>query len=155
MAPLSPYHIYTMNSPERRHANDRRVRPTPPLSRYLFFRGHRRGPRRLGDPQSIYVDRLGTGIGLALISIFLFHCLDALFTLLHLGRGGIELNPLMRFVLQYGAGPFVAVKLATAGAGLIFLGVHKNFPYVQRGIAVLFVIYGTLVGYHCYLIMHS
>ncbi len=144
-----------MNSSDRRLPFDRRVKPTPPVSRYLLFRGRRRAVRRLEDPQAIYVDRIGTGVGLALISIFLFHCLDAFFTLLHLGRGGTELNPLMRAALGYGVGTFLTVKLATAGAGLVFLGLHKNFPYVQRGITVLFLIYGALVGYHCYLITQS
>lgn len=144
-----------MNSANRRQSIDRRQRPTPAISPYLLVRGRRRGVRRLEDPQATYVDRIGAGIGLALVSIFLFHCLDAFFTLLHLGRGGTELNPLMRLVLQYGIGPFLTVKLATAGAGLVFLGVHKNFPYVRRGIAVLFLIYGALVGYHCYLMVHA
>jgi len=146
------------NSPAgepRRLLADRRRRPTPMFSRYTFSGGRRRASRRAEDSRAIYVDRLGQGISLALVGIFFFHCLDAMFTLAHLARGGRELNPLMDALIQVGPSVFVSAKLAIAGIGLLFLGIHKNFPLVRQGIAGLFVLYAGVIGYHFLLFWQS
>jgi hypothetical protein len=140
---------------ERRIAYDRRARPTPMMSRYTFFGGRRRGGRRAGDTTAIYVDQVGLKAGLVLILIFIFHCLDAGFTLFHLARGGRELNPLMDFYIRIGPGAFLGVKLGLAAIGLSFLGLHKNFPYVRQGILFLFLLYAGVVAYHLHLIFGS
>jgi hypothetical protein len=140
---------------KQRHGIDRRRRPTPALSRYTFLRGRRRGSRRMADPQSVYVDQLGWGLASILVMIFVFHVLDAMFTLVHTARGGAELNPIMDFFLKQGSGMFLAVKLGTAGLGLLFLGVHGRFPWVRKGIAGLFVLYAGVVCYHVFLIWQS
>jgi len=88
-----------------------------------------------------------------LLLTFFFHCLDAMFTLAHLAKGGRELNPLMDFFIQRGSMEFVIVKLSMAGMGLIFLGLHNNFPMVKGAIRFLFALYGAVVGYHLFLIM--
>ncbi len=131
-----------------RTTGDRRRRPTPMISRYTFFGGRRRRSRRAGDPQAIYVDRLGWKLSSALALIFLFQCLDALFTLVHVSHGARELNPVMSALLRIGPGTFVSSKLAVAGVGLSFLGLHRNFPAVRTGITVLFLLYAGVVGYH-------
>jgi hypothetical protein len=138
-----------------RARGDRRRRPTPALSRYTFLGGRRRGPRRTADPQSVYVDRLGWGVASALVVIFVFHVLDAMFTLAHIARGGAELNPVMDFFLKQSQGSFLAAKLSIAGLGLLFLGLHGRFPLVRKGIAVLFVLYAGVVCYHFILIWQS
>jgi hypothetical protein len=43
--------------------------------------------------------------------------------------------------------------LGLAGVGLLFLGLHKNFPHARRGLAVLFVLFLAVVGWHCFLIV--
>src|SRR5512144_1635311 len=109
---------------ELRFCPDRRKRPTPMFSRYTFFGGRRRGARRAGDARAIYVDQIGGGIMSLVLLIFLFHCLDAVFTLAHLSRGGKELNPFMESLIRVGPLAFVAVKLGLAAIGLVFLAVH-------------------------------
>jgi hypothetical protein len=133
---------------DQRTSSDRRRRPTPLFSRYMLTGGRRRQVRRTTDPKAAYVDQLGTGISLLLILTFLFHCLDAGFTLTHLARGGRELNPVMGYLLRMGPGVFLGGKLTLAALGLWFLGVHKNFPMVRASIAFLFVLYAGVVGYH-------
>jgi len=140
---------------ERRARFDRRQRPTPMFSRYTFKGRRTAGPRRLGDPTAIYVDRLGQGTSILLILIFFFHCLDAMFTLAHLSHGGRELNPFMEVLIRHGSGLFVGIKLAVAGAGLCFLGLHKNFPLVRTGIVLLFLLYAGVIGYHFLLLFQS
>ncbi len=139
----------------QRFGGDRRRCPTPALSRYTFLGGRRRGPRRTADPQSIYVDRVGWSLASVLIVIFVFHVLDALFTLAHIARGGAELNPLMGFFLKQGSGAFLTAKLSIAGLGLLFLGFHGRFPLVRKGIATLFVLYACVVCYHVILIWQT
>jgi hypothetical protein len=136
----------------RRGQGDRRSRPTPPISRYLFFGGRRMGRRRGSDHPHYYVDRLGARVWLVLLLIFLFQVLDANLTLKHLSHGGIELNPIMGHLISAGEGTFLAVKLGIAAMGLLFLGIHKNFPMVRAGLGTIFIIFLGVVGWHCVLV---
>lgn len=138
---------------ERRIAHDRRIRPTPMISRYAIWGGRRKGGRRTEDAAATYVDQIGLGIASLLLLIFLFHCLDAAFTLAHLSRGGKELNPIMAFFLSIGPGAFIGVKLSLAAVGLCFLALHKNFPYVKQGILFLFLLYAGVMAYHFLLLL--
>lgn len=138
-----------------RTIGDRRRRPTPIFSRFMWFGGRRKAVRRLSDPLAVYVDHLSPSIVWAVVTIFGLHCLDAIFTLLHLQRGGRELNPVMDYFIQQGAGAFLTAKLGMAGLGLFFLGIHQNFPFVRNSLAGLFVVFSALVGYHCLLIYLS
>jgi multisubunit Na+/H+ antiporter MnhG subunit len=90
-----------------------------------------------------------------LLLIFVFHVLDALFTLAHLERGGRELNPFMSRLIAWGPGVFLGTKLALAAAGLLFLGLHQNFPHVRKGIALLFVVYLGVLLYHLLLLARA
>ena len=134
---------------------DRRVNPTPMISRHTLWGGRRQSRRRLTDPEIYYVDRFGAGISMALLLIFTFHVLDAIFTIIHLGRGGTEANPLMDFLIQRSDMLFIVVKLSVAGLGLAFLGMHKNFPHVKRLIGVIFAIFAALIGYHVLLLLQA
>ncbi|MEZ4654404.1 MAG: DUF5658 family protein [Candidatus Eisenbacteria bacterium] len=133
---------------ELRDLPDRRRRPTPMVSRYSF-RGRRRNlARRSDDLRSGYVDRIGPRLVLVLAAVFVFHVLDAVFTLMHLQAGARELNPLMRALIDQHEWLFLSVKLGLAGLGLLFLGIHQHFPHVRKAVALLFIVFGLLVGYH-------
>ena len=124
------------------------------LSRYTLLRGRRRANRREEDSAvPSYLDHVSRGIGVALLAIFTFHVLDAIFTLEHLARGGRELNPLMDVLIQTSDALFLWVKLVAAGVGLLFLGLHQNFPMVRPAIASLFLLFGGLLFYHFLLII--
>jgi hypothetical protein len=118
------------------------------LSRHSF-RGRRRTlHRRQDDSGAGYVDRVEPFFSLVLGGVFFFHVLDAFFTLVHLQQGATELNPLMRVLLGYHEGWFLGVKLGLAGFGVVFLGIHQNFPMVRGAVAFLFLVFGLLLGYH-------
>ena len=140
---------------ERRGRTDRRTRPTPMFSRYALTGGRRAGGRRDGETAGIYVDRIGRGLSILLLLTFLFHCLDALFTLVHVSHGGRELNPFMDYFLRAGPGAFVLAKLGMAALGLCFLGVHQNFPMVKKGIGFLCVLYAGVIAYHLVLMLRA
>ncbi len=131
--------------------SDRRRRPTPAISRFAILGGRRTIRRRGTDPATYYVDRLGGPVWLVLLAIFLFQVLDAYFTLAHLRNGGVELNPLMGRLIDWGDALFIGVKLSVSAMGLWFLGIHKNFPLVKPGLAILFALFAGVVGWHCIL----
>jgi len=130
----------------RRLFRDRRRHPTPLLSRFTF-RGRRRGSRRDGEALGRYVDRLSPSIVWPLILIFLFHCIDAVLTLAHVQRGGVELNPFMAVLIDATPVAFISVKLGLSAFGLLFLGLHQNFPHVRKGVAILFAIFLGVIFY--------
>ena len=131
---------------------DRRLRPTPLISRYTLVGGRRRARRREEDPDFFYVDRIRTGLAVLLGLTFVFHILDAWLTLGHIARGGTELNPLMDALLQVDPHLFLVVKLTLAGVGLLILGLHQNFPYARHAATSLFLVFLGLIGYHIYLL---
>jgi hypothetical protein len=126
---------------------DRRSRPTPLISKYTFW-GQRRGARRKHEELGLYVDRLTPTVAWLVLVIWVFQGLDASLTLAHLIRGGKELNPLMAFVIDSAPGVFLAIKLGFSLLGLVFLGIHQNFPYVRKGLGALFVAFLGLMIYH-------
>lgn len=144
-----------MMTPTRRSSVDRRRSPTPAISRYTFTGGRRRERRRVGDPSYYYVDRLGPEIWLVILLIFLFQILDASLTLSHLRRGGTELNPFMDFLIARDENLFLGVKLGLSAIGLLFLGIHKNFPMVKRGLAAIFCLFLGVVGWHLLVVLHG
>ena len=136
----------------RRLFRDRRRHPTPIISRFTF-RGRRRGSRRDDEAMGFYIDRLSPGIVWPIILIFLFHCIDAALTLAHIQRGGVELNPFMAVLIDAAPAAFVSVKLGLSIFGLLFLGLHQNFPHVRKGIAALFIVFLGVVFYHIFLLI--
>ena len=73
---------------------------------------------------------------------------DSFFTLLHLQRGGIELNPVADLLLISGRRSFVLWKALLIGMALIVLCVHKNFLLARLGLWASALTYTCLVGYH-------
>ena len=146
-----PHAMTPAARPDRRYT-DRRRRSTPMFSRYTLFGGRRRGDRRTTGDSEQYVDRYPVGLAVALVVIGALCALDAVFTLLHLQRGGGEANPIMDALIQgAGARPFIVLKCIITNVGLVVLCLHKNFRYVKPVIASLLAIYGGLFLYHIYL----
>lgn len=132
---------------------DRRRRPTPMLSRYVFFGGRRREVRREGQREGAFVDIHGRPIMFMVIAIVLLNLLDAGFTLLFLSHGGQELNPFVQVVLDFSGHPWPFVLLKTVGIGLAcaFLVMTKNFRPAQMGLWAVLIGYTVLLGWHIYL----
>ena len=138
--------------PFDRRGGDRRRRSTPMLSRYTLGGGRRAHDRRNPGSVNQYVDRYPAMLAAGLIAIGLLCALDAVFTLIHLQKGGSEANPIMDALIT-AAGPraFLVLKCIITNVGLIVLCLHKNFRYVRPVIAGLLLVYGVLLAYHMYL----
>lgn len=120
------------------------------LSRYTLF-GRRSGFRRAEEGRNSYVDRYSPRLMVVLVAILGLCVLDALFTLLYIQRGGGELNPVMRVMIDTGTGTFLAVKFGLTLFGMAFLCLHKNFRFVRELVVIILALYGLLTVYHLWL----
>lgn len=139
----------TDTSGSRRDGPDRRVRPTPMVSKYLF-RGRRKGARRDGEAAYSYVDRPGAWMMAAFVCIVGLSLLDAFYTLDLLTRGATEANPVMKLALEVSDEAFVVIKTVITILGAGFLCLHKNWPLGRLCLVVALVGYSVLLGYHMY-----
>ena len=119
------------------------------LTRYLF-RGRRRGGRRDGESDRIYVDRPGPVVIGAFLVLTILSIADAWFTLHELSVGATEANPVMQAALELGNGPFVIIKTVVTLVGAGFLALHKNWPLGRRCLVAGVLGYAALTVYHLY-----
>jgi hypothetical protein len=129
-----------------RRSSDRRDAPTRPWTSWFTPLRRERG-RRDADHSS-YVDRYTKRDVALLLSIFLLNVGDAFFTMLWLGRGGKEANPVMDFFLDIGPTAFLVQKCLVVGFWLLLLVVHKNFRFARVGLYATLVVYFLLILIH-------
>lgn len=132
----------------RRASVDRRRRSTPRFSRYTFFGGRRRGPRRTEERDGSFVDVYSHALFAALVWIAFLNVADSFFTLTHLQNGHEEANPIAVELLRTGRGGFVLIKQSVITLALLVLCVHKNFPIARAGIFTAAGAYTLLLCYH-------
>ena len=143
-----------MENFERRETNDRRKNPTPGLSRYSFF-GRRRVLRREADQdRGGYIDRYSPGLFFLLLLIVALNILDAFLTIIILDHGGWEVNPFVRSVIELYGERFWAWKFAIVSIALILLCIHSKFKPIKTIIVATSFIYGSVVLYEIFLIIH-
>ncbi len=138
---------------EMRNHSDRRLKPTPMLSRYTFFRGRRSRFRRREDRlRGGYVDHYGHRLFTVLLWIVVLNIFDALFTHMILDCGGTELNPVADWAITAFGNHFIVWKLAVIGCSLLLLCLHSNFRIAKAAIAMAVILYSGVVFYQVVLI---
>ena len=143
---------FSLQAHDRRMIRDRRKQPTPGLSRYTFL-GRRKNFRRKADQErSGYTDCYSEGLFFILILIVGLNILDSLFTMIILDRGGWELNPIVRSVIELFGDGFWVWKHVIISIPLVFLCLHSNFGGVKSLIKVAGFIYIAVVLYQIFLI---
>ena len=150
---VQPANLWLSASPQawRRAGSDRRSKPTPRLSRYLFWGGRRRAARRTEEHEGSFVDRFTLPVVLAVLWVALMNLGDCFFTLTHLQAGGIEVNPVAAALLESGRFGFVFIKGVLIAVALVVLCVHKNFQLARTGLWVSGAAYTLLLAYHLWL----
>jgi hypothetical protein len=133
---------------DRRSGVDRREAGTKVLSTYSL-RGSRAAGRRAGERHNFYVDRYHTRDMAMATAILVLNILDAWFTLVYLGKGGTEANPIAQYLMDQGW--FIFSKAIVVGFCVLFLTVHKTFRFVRPALFVLLAFYTGLLLYHIYL----
>lgn len=140
----------------RRHPDRRRMNWRTLL--YAFARGRRRGPRRAAELKAPHYLDIYEDPKLLVWSVgILGGCaLDALLTLQIVGRGGVELNPAMAFLLQISAPTFFFGKYLLTAIAVVFMLLHVNFKLwkiqVRSILFGLFCFYLGLIGYEGWLL---
>ncbi len=134
---------------QRQGGDERRERPTPMMSRWIF-RGRRRSGRRDGEREKVYVDRPGSWVIAAFFIVVGLSILDAGFTLYLLKRGATEANPVMRAALHLGDHAFILIKTSMTILAAGFLMLHKNWPLGRVCLALALFGYSALTLYHLY-----
>ena len=133
---------------ERRRGPDRRKRATPMLSRYTFMGGRRQGGRRDGEVDNIYVDVYSPQLVGLLLIFFGLTVIDSVSTLVYLGKGGQELNPIAQWMIDQGSVFFVVAKGVLSGLCLLFVMLHKNFKPARTALGIGFTFYFLLGLWH-------
>lgn len=131
-----------------RRLEDRRIAPTPRLSRFSLRGGRRKAARRGLEVEGSFVDLYGHGLLLAILWVALMNAADSFFTIVHLQNGGEEVNPVAGWLLLTGRTSFVVVKGTVISLALLVLCLHKNFHLARLGLWTAAVAYTCLLAYH-------
>lgn len=133
---------------ERRRGGERR-RLTWRTVRSGLTHARRRGERRAPRPGSlIWCDWYHPWLLFLAAGIMLMTSFDAFFTLRLLERGAVEINPLMRVLIEASTFGFVSVKMLLTGIGLVLLvclSQVRLFQVLRTGI----VMTACFCGYAC------
>ena len=141
---------------DRRARHDRRQHALRALL-IGSFRPRRRRVRRQEPPRISALDwHPAKWLAVAII-ILLLSCADSLLTLMLLDRGAVEVNPLMRFLIQGDGRSFALIKLALTAfslTALIVMSRSRAFGRVPAGVVLYatLLIYSGLVGYELWLL---
>ena len=131
-----------------RDTKERRRTKILPPPMYLIF-GRRKAVRRTADSNGkYYTDHRRPGLSALIIFISVMSILDYGFTLIHLKKGAIELNPLMAMAIEVSESYFFLLKYLLTSFGLLILYLYKNFFPIEKVVFSIFVIYCTLTVYH-------
>ncbi len=132
---------------ERRVLRDRRINPTPLLSRYTLW-GRRRAFRRKEDQEKGgYVDRYSPSLLFFLILIVGLNILDSLFTMIILEFGGWEVNPIVRTAMDVYGDQFWVWKFLLVSFNLIVLCLHSKFRLINKIIPGITLAYLGVIIY--------
>jgi hypothetical protein len=117
-----------------------------------FVRSRRRDTRRDDEDAPLYTDWHHPWLFFLATGTMLLSCMDAFFTLQLLGRGAIEINPVMAAMIGQGTLAFAATKMLLTGLGiliLVFLSQTRMFNLMRTGLVltVFFTFYACLVCY--------
>ena len=89
------------------------------------------------------------------ISLILgLNVLDALLTMMILGEGGWEMNPVVRSVIQLYGDRFWIWKFLTVSVPIILLCLHSKFRLVMPVLLGISVIYVTVILFQVLLMIH-
>lgn len=130
---------------ERRRGPDRRTRIARALV-YGSFNPRRRGPRREGEHTLGAIDWYHPW-WLAIATLILALCAsDAVLTIVLIGKGAYEVNPLLAPLVGRSGVLFAVVKIGLTGGGVVLLTLLSRLKAFGR-MPVALLLYAVLAGY--------
>ena len=116
---------------ERRQRRDRRKSRLPTLQS-LFANRRRRTIRRESDRRGlVLLDHYGRSVLVPAFAVVALSLADALLTLYLLGKGAMELNPVMNFFLKLGPAHFLLAKYCLTAFSVLII-VLLNYVFIRR-----------------------
>jgi len=134
--------------PERRSGKDRR-KPQRLTIKPLFLKGRRESIRRIEDRKKIAaLDYYSPSLFIGVAAVLSLSLLDALLTLTLLAKGARELNPVMKYYLNYGPQVFLSAKygLTALSVWLIVLLNHVFTARFRIGSGILLHVFAACFG---------
>lgn len=128
-----------------RRQKDRRHKKTNPFTPESW-RGQRSTSRRSDDFRIPYFDRYHPSVFALCVILLLLSCADAFLTLQLMRRGAVEINPIMRFFLEWNDSAFVIAKLTLSSLSIVLLAAHYHFRWI-RIFRVAHILYVFIAGY--------
>ncbi len=120
----------------RRKLSDRRRISRTLIDKYHFGLGGRRQIcRRAEDRANTYRDRYAARDVLLIAAIVALSSLDAFLTLALVENGAIEMNALMRSLIDEDVRAFALAKISLTSLSVLLLVIHRDF-YLFRAIRV-------------------
>jgi Domain of unknown function (DUF5658) len=96
---------------------------------------------------------LPPAIALVALAVLALNLVDMTFTLHHLELGAVELNPVMRELLELGPLQFILGKHLMVGAGIVAVAGHWSFWLAAAGLRlVVLPTYALTAIYHLLLL---
>ncbi len=143
---------------ERRSGTDRRGEAS--FWAFLSSSQKRRKSRgRRKTDRASYVDIYDSRTWCIVVAILILSFMDALLTGLHVVRGSaMELNPILRAVLEYGGFPaFYSAKAAMTVFPVAVIMIHKEWTLAKYAVRLVLWAYILLSVYHMFLLfrVHS
>lgn len=143
--------------PDNRSEVDRRVFSWRTVF-YGFLRSRRRAQRRAVDPTPLFVDWHHPWLFFLSVGIMLLSSLDAFLTLQLIGRGAVEVNPVMLAAMGGGTQAFATAKMLLTGTGilaLVFMAHSKLFNCIRASLTLtgFFAFYCCLICYEFVLLV--
>ena len=133
----------------------RRRYTTQVFSRSRLFLGGSDGCRLGVEAAARTVHLYGPALLAATCMVLGLNVLDSLFTILHLQQGGLEVNPVMRWLLRYGQTSFIFWKSIVVGLSLVVLCHPRHLRFGRVGIGVTLGGYLILLLYHISLVSQA
>ena len=131
---------------ERRVLKNRRKEPTPALNQLMVWWQRITLRSEADRKRSGYVDPYSGGLLFLIILILGLDILDSLFTKMILDLRGLELNPIVRAVIEIYRERFWASKVAILSIPLILLCIHSKFKLAMSVIlGICFIKIGVLL----------
>ena len=133
---------------------DRRKQPTPALSRFTLWGARTTFRRKEDRARNGYVDRYHWGLLFILTMVVGLNILDAWFTMMILEKGGWEINPVVRSVIELYGNRFWVWKHVIVSFPLVLLCLHSKFRFVIPIILGIGVINIVVILYQILLIIY-
>ncbi|MBW1699551.1 MAG: hypothetical protein JRH18_20330 [Deltaproteobacteria bacterium] len=142
----------------RRSGKDRRANRGFTL-KSLFIYGRREEIRRQEDRREIFlVDRYSSALFAAIVLILFLSVIDALLTLILIGHGAKEINPLMAYLLEIEPKIFMMVKYLLTCTSLVIFLVFRNIflqsikIYSRALFSIFICVFVTVIVWELFLI---